>query len=66
MGVKEAIEFLKKFQHNFHLTSIIIETDNSSIVKAIHDRRYPRAYWGHVARKVRELVDENHQIYVHW
>jgi hypothetical protein len=43
MGLIDAIDFL----HNFHHKSITIETNNSSIVKVVRCRRYPRAYRGH-------------------
>jgi ribonuclease HI len=41
MGLAEAIEFLAHFQHH----AIIIEMDNSTIVKSVQSRRYPRNYW---------------------
>ncbi|MCI13563.1 hypothetical protein A2U01_0034681 [Trifolium medium] len=62
MGVVEAIAFLTQFQHG----SVIIETDNASIVKAIHSRIYPRLYWGMLARTIREAMEENPQISIQW
>jgi ribonuclease HI len=40
MGLSEAIEFLKRFQHQ----AVIIELDNQTVVKAVKDRVYPRKY----------------------
>ncbi|CAJ2639734.1 unnamed protein product [Trifolium pratense] len=62
MGVVEAIMFLTEFQNG----SVIIETDNASIVKAIHRRSYPRLYWGMLARKIREAMEENPKISIQW
>ncbi|MCI93314.1 hypothetical protein A2U01_0114612, partial [Trifolium medium] len=43
MGIVEAIKALPHFQHG----SVIIETDNATIVRAINSGKYPRLVWGH-------------------
>jgi ribonuclease HI len=61
-GIMEAVGDLNRSQQN----KVIIESDNSSVVKAIQTRVYPRSYWGWIARKVRETIDSNPQISIVW
>jgi ribonuclease HI len=61
-GIMEAVGDLNRFQQE----KVIIESDNSSAVKAIQTRKYPRSYWGLCLRKVREKMDRNPQISIVW
>jgi ribonuclease HI len=61
-GIMEAIGDLNHMQQQ----KIIVESDNSSVVKAIQNRAYPRSYWGWIARKIRETMDNNPQISITW
>ncbi|GAU28869.1 hypothetical protein TSUD_293210 [Trifolium subterraneum] len=62
MGVVEAINEASHFQQG----PVIIETDNETIVKAIRKRKYPRLLWGHLARLIRDLLDEKPHLSVQW
>ncbi|GAU42618.1 hypothetical protein TSUD_238110 [Trifolium subterraneum] len=62
MGVVEAIRDASQVQQQ----TMIIETDNETIVKASSNRKYPRLLWGHLARLIRVSLDENPQFSVQW
>jgi hypothetical protein len=61
-GIIEAVNYLAIFQP----ATVIIETDNNMVVKAVQTRQFNMHYWGHIARKIRETMDENPNLSISW
>ncbi|KAK2381221.1 hypothetical protein QL285_068845 [Trifolium repens] len=55
LGLDEAIEFVALYKDR----KIIIEMDNSEVVKVVHKNRYPRRYWGQIVRRGGEYIRAN-------
>jgi ribonuclease HI len=55
LGLDEVIEFATLYKDR----KIIIEMDNSEVVKAIQRNRYPRRYWGQIARRGGDFIRAN-------
>ncbi|PNY00367.1 hypothetical protein L195_g023647, partial [Trifolium pratense] len=59
MGLLAAIEWTK----TLHQQTILIESDNSTVVQALRNEQYPRNYWGQMIRSGGDYVRE---ISVQW
>jgi ribonuclease HI len=55
MGLEAAIEMRDRIQDR----EVIIEMDNQSVVQAVLSGRYPRRYWGLIARRCGDYIREN-------
>jgi hypothetical protein len=55
LGLDEAIEFSTLYKDR----RIIIEMDNSEVVKAAQRNHYPRRYWGQIVRRSGEYIRAN-------
>jgi ribonuclease HI len=54
-GLDEAIEYATLFNDR----KIIIEMDNSEVVKVVQRNRYPRRYWGQIVRRSGKYIKAN-------
>ncbi|KAK2393328.1 Polynucleotidyl transferase, ribonuclease H superfamily protein [Trifolium repens] len=61
-GIREALIYLASLQ----TATVIVESDNQMVVKAIQNRRFNRKYWGHLAREIRETLDESPNLSICW
>jgi hypothetical protein len=81
LGLKAAIEFVDWFRDcrnttemdvevgsvdQFRKRRITIEMDNKGIVEAIQNGKYPRTYWGKLARNSGDYIRGDNQININW
>jgi ribonuclease HI len=62
MGIEAVIQNLSPFPNQ----KIIIETDAKVVVDAIHNKAYPRSYWGRRTKKVGNSLEQNPLLSVRW
>ncbi|GAU24876.1 hypothetical protein TSUD_116000 [Trifolium subterraneum] len=61
-GLWEAIDWLDQASD----PAVIIETDNQEVVNTIHNRRYPRSYWGGCAQRIGERLEATPRLSLRW
>jgi ribonuclease HI len=61
-GLLEALNLVESLQ----LESVIIEMDAATIVRAIHNKSFPRNHWGRLAHRCSRVFDANDNISLSW
>jgi ribonuclease HI len=62
LGLEAAVEMADLFRER----KVIIEMDSSMVVKAVQRNRYPRHYWGQIARKGGYYIKANPNMTIQW
>jgi ribonuclease HI len=62
LGLEAALEFTS----NWKETPITIEMDARIIVEAVNQWRFPRSYWGRMARRCGEQIKSNPKLSLNW
>jgi ribonuclease HI len=61
-GLLEALNLVESLQ----LQSVIIEMDAATIVRAIHNKSFPRNHWGRLAQRCDKIFDKYENISLNW
>jgi ribonuclease HI len=62
LGLQAAMEFVE----SKGIQQVVIKMDTQTIVNAVNRRRYPRNYWGRIARHCGEFLTQNPRSSVRW
>jgi ribonuclease HI len=62
LGLNAAIEFAES--NNLH--RVTFEIDSLTVINAMRNRRYPRNYWGKIARRCNAFLDQHPLSNVNW
>jgi ribonuclease HI len=62
LGLEEALKMID----TLNLRSVIIEMDAAMVVRAIHNKSYPRNQWGQLAQRCARVLEEEDNCSLCW
>jgi ribonuclease HI len=62
MGLEATLAWLDRFQDK----NVVIDMDAKMIVQAVKTNRYPRDYWGRIAKRCSEILNRYPNASLHW